>query len=149
MSDESLVGDEHLLPCPFCSGKASLYTDTDTPSPMHCIMCSGCTMGTGWSMFKEMQITAWNRRAETETTRKWKECWDRSVALGLGGIPSMIAFIEAGVPDEVIAAAERMAMPVDPKRLEGTGLLGVTAQEDARCSALIVEWIKSLPRKRP
>lgn len=136
--DKNFEPEPALLPCPFCDGKASLYTDTDTPSPMHCIMCSGCAIGTGWSMFKDMQITAWNRRAETETARKWKECWDRAVALGLGGIPSMIAFIEAGVPDGILNDAKYLLKEL------------VTPHPDRvyRSALRISDYLKSLPGKK-
>lgn len=60
-----------LKPCPFCGGKAKLYS-VGTGNPQHGhyhqIVCQDCLAATGahWSG-EQFAIDAWN-------TRKWKTC---------------------------------------------------------------------------
>ncbi|MDA8153183.1 MAG: hypothetical protein M0003_10805 [Acidithiobacillus sp.] len=50
-----------------------------------------------------------------------------------------ISSMSAAVPDEVMAALNRMCTPLDESYLKG-----ITAQEDAKCMALIRDYILSV-----
>lgn len=80
--------------------------------------------------------------SEEELLRVVEEIWDDHEAtkrerLLAGAIKERLQRdSSAGVSDEVIRAVERMCQPLDVSRLSG-----VTASEDARCMAVIREFI--------
>ena len=64
---------EQLKPCPFCGGKAQIFTDDEMGylgNNQYLVKCENCLCGTGHYNNPECAIEAWNKRANDKEDAK-------------------------------------------------------------------------------
>lgn len=72
---------EKLKPCPFCEGKAQIFTDDEMGylgNNQYLVKCENCLCGTGHYGNPGYAIKAWNKRVNEEDTKRIhsrQSCW--------------------------------------------------------------------------
>ena len=67
-TDNGVIDDKRIKPCPFCGGKAEIITNDDelrgfTDDELeYSVCCTRCSCNSGWGLSEDDAVNAWNTR---------------------------------------------------------------------------------------